>query len=81
MAKDKKQYIIHIDEDFCKGCNICVEMCATDVFTISTQINSKGYYVPVPTYAERCGGCMICELSCPELAVILEVISIAEENK
>ncbi len=75
MAKKKKQYKIFIDEEFCKGCDICIELCATDVFTISEQINSRGYYVPIPTLLEKCNGCKICELICPELAVILEQVN------
>ena len=74
MEKKKKQYRIFIDEDYCKGCNICVELCATDVFEVSEQINIKGYYVPIPVRLEKCGGCQICELTCPELAVILELV-------
>ncbi len=71
MAKIKKHYKIYIDEDFCKGCNICVELCNTNVFDISEKINNKGYYIPIPERLDDCSGCQICELSCPELAVIL----------
>ena len=77
MGKTKRQFKIFIDEDFCKGCNICVELCNLDVFDISEQINNKGYYVPIPARLENCNGCQICELSCPELSVIL----VEEENE
>ena len=74
MAKTKKQFKIFIDEEFCKGCDICVELCPTDVFLISEQINSLGYYVPIPAFLGKCNGCKICELICPEMAVILEQV-------
>ena len=70
MAK-KKIESIYIDEKFCKGCDICIELCPKDVFTVSPKINSRGYYVPLTTYLETCNVCKICELVCPEMAIIL----------
>lgn len=71
MTDKKKIKLIIIDEALCKGCSICVEICGRHVFTISDQINQQGYYVPVPTNLSECTGCLLCELICPELAVIL----------
>ncbi|MFC1563709.1 ferredoxin family protein [candidate division KSB1 bacterium] len=67
----KKCFAIYIDESLCKGCDICVELCGKDVFTVSGQINQKGYYIPIPVNIDDCSGCRICELICPEIAVIL----------
>ncbi len=67
----KKDYQIYIDQRLCKGCDICVELCGKSVFTVSDKINQKGYYVPVPVNASDCSGCMICELICPEMAVVV----------
>ena len=72
MAKVKQKINVYIDELLCKGCDICIELCGEKVFTKSGKINSSGYYVPLPKYSERCTGCMICEMICPELAVVLE---------
>ncbi|MDQ1267264.1 MAG: 2-oxoglutarate ferredoxin oxidoreductase subunit delta [Bacteroidota bacterium] len=71
MAKKSKVTEIHIDEDYCKGCDICIELCPKKVFVLSEKINSRGYYTPIPALIKDCDGCRICELSCPELAVIL----------
>lgn len=71
MIKEKQKIEIHIDESLCKGCDICKELCKEGVFVISGQINSRGYYVPVPVNLDKCNGCMICELICPEMAVVL----------
>lgn len=71
MGKERKITSIYIDEELCKGCRICIELCAKDVFTISEQINQRGYLVPVPTHLAQCTSCLLCELICPELAVIL----------
>ncbi len=79
MAIKEKITAIHIDQAYCKGCDICIELCPTDVFVRSELINSKGYYVPVPVRLEKCNGCRICDLICPEMAVIL--ISGENSNK
>ena len=71
MKGKKKIESIFIDETLCKGCGICAECCSKNVFTISEQINQQGYYVPVPAHLNECTGCLLCELICPELAVIL----------
>jgi len=70
----KKHYKIIINEELCKGCDICVELCPTNVFELSEQINTKGYYVPKPILIENCTGCKICDLICPEMAILLEQI-------
>jgi len=80
MTKRRKIASLSIDEKLCKGCNICVELCAKDVFTVSERINRQGYYVPVPAFVEKCTGCLICELICPELAVVLELSEAAVES-
>ncbi|MCL5990680.1 MAG: 4Fe-4S binding protein [Bacteroidetes bacterium] len=71
MEKFKEKIEIFIDDELCKGCDICVELCRPDVFIKSDKINSRGYYVPIPASMNKCTGCMICELICPELAVII----------
>ena len=70
MAKKEVKSII-IDEQLCKGCDICVELCGKEVFEVSETINRLGYYIPVPVRIDDCTGCLICELICPEIAVIL----------
>ena len=39
--------MIEIDEDLCKGCDICISFCPLKVLETSDKINRKGYYVPV----------------------------------
>ena len=79
MSREKEKIEIYIDEDLCKGCDICIELCRPDVFIKSEKINSRGYYVPVPASVNKCTGCMICELVCPELAVIIKKNELVKE--
>jgi len=68
---------ICIDENFCKGCYLCIEQCHKAVYEISSNRNTKGYLVPEVAKIEDCNGCMLCELTCPDMAITVE----KEENE
>ena len=68
----KLDVIIHIIENRCKGCLICVECCQTDVFRISEDVNEHGYVFPVVDMPERCIACGLCEMFCPDFALWIE---------
>lgn len=60
---------VEIDQEFCKGCDICLELCPKQVFQESDEISPKGFKKRVPLFSERCVGCLICEELCPDLAI------------
>ena len=62
---------IRIYEDICKGCGICVEFCPLQVLERSKEMNKKGYYPPKLKSAEKCTACRICELMCPDFAIVI----------
>ncbi|MGA2113044.1 MAG: 4Fe-4S dicluster domain-containing protein [Anaerolineales bacterium] len=61
---------VDIDERFCKGCELCVEVCPQEVLALDTEsLTSKGYH-PVKLTAEiGCTGCAVCAIVCPEAAI------------
>jgi len=71
MKEKKRKCSIRIDEEYCKGCGICVRFCPKHIIKISDQVNSRGYYMPEVTDPEECTLCMNCDLFCPDFAVII----------
>lgn len=60
-----------VKEDFCKGCNLCVEFCKPEHLKVSPNLNQMGYNYAETVEENECNGCMICTLVCPD--VVLEV--------
>ncbi len=63
--------MIKIDEELCKGCNICIDFCPMKLLEMKDSLNSKGYYPPYATDEDECVGCRLCELMCPEFAIFI----------
>ena len=65
----KKKYNVVVKNEFCKGCDLCIEYCKKDILTSSEKINLKGYHYAEPVKDKECIGCMVCTLVCPDLAI------------
>lgn len=53
---------VEIIEQYCKGCNICVAFCPTNVLEMDL-------FVVKAAKPEACIACMQCELRCPDFAI------------
>ncbi|MBU0718717.1 MAG: 4Fe-4S binding protein [Planctomycetes bacterium] len=60
-----------VDENYCKGCGVCVYICARNVLALSKEVNRRGFYQPLVVDEAKCTGCRQCELFCPDLAIFL----------
>ena len=60
---------IEIDQELCKGCQICMAFCPKDVISSSDKLNISGYLPVVFDVNGECTGCAICALVCPEVAI------------
>jgi len=64
---------ITVNEDFCKGCEMCVLFCPNNIMALSKdKINSKGYHPAELTDASKCTGCSACAIMCPDIAITVE---------
>ena len=62
MAKKEKSSV-EIYQSWCKRCGICVAFCPAEVLS---QDASGKVQVKDP---DRCTGCQLCELRCPDFAI------------
>jgi 2-oxoglutarate ferredoxin oxidoreductase subunit delta len=65
----KKSVEIVINDNLCKGCEICINFCPKGVFSASDRLSARGYFIPEVTKPEDCTGCLLCEHMCPDLAI------------
>ncbi len=60
---------IQIDETYCKGCGLCIDVCPPQVISLNLNtLTSYGYH-PVRLHADGCTGCGICAVVCPDAAI------------
>ncbi len=60
---------IEIDQELCKGCEICTFFCPKGAICGSDKLNSSGYRVAVFNDNSECTGCATCAVVCPEVAI------------
>ncbi len=65
----KKKGYIEIDQEFCKGCEICIAFCPEEVIVLATELNAAGYLPASLVDNGRCTGCTVCAIVCPEVAI------------
>jgi 2-oxoglutarate ferredoxin oxidoreductase subunit delta len=64
MAKIKGAIVIDIER--CKGCEICIGSCPTDVIRMEIRVNGKGYHFAYMENPDSCTGCANCAVVCPD---------------
>jgi 2-oxoglutarate ferredoxin oxidoreductase subunit delta len=60
---------IEVNEDLCKGCELCVSNCPQEVIALVMERMTKRGYHPADLIKEGCTGCGICAIMCPEAAI------------
>lgn len=63
----KVQGVVVINEERCKGCDLCVVACPANVLQLqSMEVNDRGYHFASMVNPEECIGCASCALVCPD---------------
>ena len=65
MAKVKGA--VTVNQERCKGCDLCVEACPTDVLMLQPkEVNNRGYHFALMKNPDACIGCASCATVCPD---------------
>lgn len=64
MAKIKGA--VEVDTKRCKGCELCVHACPSEVLALSPDVNEKGYAYAFMKQPDACIGCASCAYICPD---------------
>lgn len=70
--KKKKVSSIYINQKWCKGCYICLEVCPKKVFEKSKEVSEKGFNPVSVAHPDQCTACLQCEMLCPDLAITVK---------
>lgn len=60
---------IEIEQDSCKGCELCIAFCPKKSISQADKLNTSGYLPAQYNDTGECTGCAICALVCPEVAI------------
>jgi len=68
----RKRYIVTVDNDRCKGCELCVSVCPRKLFSMSPRLNRRGQHYAQITPLQECIGCAQCSDICPDAAIEID---------
>ncbi len=66
---------IHVDEKYCKGCELCVDACPRHIIALDmSRLNAKGYHPAGLKEGSEglCTACASCAAMCPDCAITVE---------
>lgn len=76
MGKIKGAVVVNTER--CKGCDLCVVTCPTDVLLLSKQVNAKGYNFAYMENPEACVGCSSCGHVCPDACITVYKVRVED---
>lgn len=74
----KIQGAVTVDNDRCKGCELCVSTCLQHVLGMSSKVNAKGYHYAYMENPDACTGCANCGVICPDGVISVYRVKVEE---
>lgn len=69
---------VTVNTERCKGCNLCVVACPSQVLDLQQrEVNNRGYHFAYMAQPDKCIGCQSCSLVCPDACI--EVYRLVEK--
>ncbi|MBO8438095.1 MAG: 4Fe-4S binding protein [Bacteroidetes bacterium] len=66
-----------VDNERCKGCNLCVVACPAEVLALQAkEVNDKGYHYAYMANPDKCIGCASCGYVCPDGCITVYKVKI-----
>ena len=75
MAKVKGAIVV--DTQGCKGCEVCVGACPSEVIGIAKEVNGKGYHYAYMKNPDESTGCANCAIVCPDGVISVYKLKVA----
>lgn len=72
----KSRYEARVEQDICKGCQVCIDRCPFDAIDMVKPADSKKLKAMVD--AEKCMGCGVCVVGCESKALSMKLVRPAE---
>ena len=74
MTKVKGAVVVNTKQ--CKGCDLYVVACPSDVLSLSKEANAKGYNYSFMSSPDDCVGCATCAYVCPDACIMVYKVKI-----
>ena len=68
-----------VKKDFCKSCGFCINSCPKKILRLDKNLNKLGVLPVCIEDENKCTGCAICALVCPEACI--EIYKEVESEK
>jgi 2-oxoglutarate ferredoxin oxidoreductase subunit delta len=69
VSKTKPRITVIIDEEMCKGCELCVNACPQQAMGLAKHINTRGFHPAAVLDPDKCTGCAQCAIMCPDACI------------
>lgn len=69
---EPNRFLAVVDDDKCKGCQVCIERCPFDAIEMKKTTKSKKYKAYI--VPEKCKGCGICIVGCKQNALTYRIV-------